>query len=85
MYGNNMTIPNWYGINGIGFEWRGSQNDPVLHYKGYTFNGNDIQDALWDMFLEDHGNPDNNDEWETFVTNNAIDYLDTLIELDFTQ
>lgn len=42
-------------------------------------------DDLWDMFLEDHGNPDNNDEWETFVTNNAIDYLDTLIELDFTQ
>ena len=80
-----MTLPNWYGINGIGFEWRGSQGDPVLHYKGYAFNGNDIQDALWDMFLEDHGNPDNNDEWETFVTNNAINYLDTLIELDLTQ
>jgi hypothetical protein len=31
------------------------------------------------------GNPDNNDEWETFVTNNAINYLGTLIELDLTQ
>lgn len=29
--------------------------------------------------------PDNNDEWKTFVTNNTINYLDTLIELDLTQ
>lgn len=80
-----MTLPNWYGINGISFEWRGSQDDPVLHYKGYTFNGNGIQDALWDMFLEDHGNPDNDDEWKAFVINNAINYLETLIDLNLTQ
>ena len=80
-----MTLPNWYGINGIRFEWRGSQDDPVLHYKGYTFNGNSIQDALWDMFLEDHGNPDNNDEWEKFVVSNATNYLENLIELNLTQ
>lgn len=80
-----MTLPNWYGINGIGFEWRGSQDDPVLHYKGYAFSGNGIQDALWDMFLEDHGNPDNDDEWKAFVINNAINYLETLIDLNLTQ
>lgn len=27
-------MPNWYGIEGIGFEWRGPWNDPMLHYKG---------------------------------------------------
>lgn len=32
-------LPNWYGIPGIGFEWRGSQSDPILHYKGRKFNG----------------------------------------------
>lgn len=31
-------MPNWYGIEGISFEWKGEQNDPLLHYKGYTFN-----------------------------------------------
>ena len=29
-------LPNWYGIPGIGFEWRGSQSDPMLHYKGHV-------------------------------------------------
>lgn len=80
-----MALPNWYGIEGIGFAWHGPWSDPMLHYKGHTFNGNVIQDSMWDMFLEDHGNPDNNDEWEKFVTNNAINYLETLIDLDLTQ
>lgn len=35
-------LPNWYGI---GFEWRGSQSDALLHYKGRIFNDPDIEDA----------------------------------------
>ena len=27
-------MPNWYGIEGINFEWLGTQSDPRLHYKG---------------------------------------------------
>lgn len=41
-------LPNWYGIEGIDFEWRGAWNDPILHYKGHRFNGTDIQDAMWE-------------------------------------
>ena len=30
-------LPNWYGISDIGFEYRGSIDDPLIHYKGRTF------------------------------------------------
>ena len=72
-------LPNWYGIPGIGFEWRGSQSDPMLHYKGRIFNDPDIEGALWDNYLEDGGKPDNHDEWESYVMHNAINYLDDVI------
>lgn len=38
-------LPNWYGIEGIKFEWRGQQ-DGFLYYKKHIFNANDIQDTL---------------------------------------
>ena len=72
-------LPNWYGIPGIGFEWRGAWNDPILHYKGHTFYNDGIQDALWENYLEDGGNPDNNDEWEVYVMDNAVNYLEDVI------
>ena len=52
-------LPYWYGIPDIGFEWRGAWGDPILHYKGHRFNGTDVQDALWDNYVKDGGNPDN--------------------------
>ena len=45
-------LPNWYGIPDIGFEWRGSQSDPILHYKGRKFNGNDVQDGVCESYQE---------------------------------
>lgn len=69
-------MPNWYGIEGISFEWKGEQNDPLLHYKGYTFHEADILDALWNMYREV-----SNDFtiWEQFVSANAINYLEDII------
>lgn len=72
-------MPRWYGIDSIGFEWRGSQNDPLLRYKGRVFNGNDVQDGLWERYLEDGGNPDNEGEWGNYVIDNAVGYLEELI------
>lgn len=72
-------LPNWYGIESIGFEWRGSQNDPILHYKGHRFSGTDIQDAMWDTYMENGGNPHNEDEWFNFVVDNAVNYLEDLL------
>ena len=72
-------LPNWYGIDGIGFEWHGAWNEPLLHYKGRTFYNCDIQDALWDNYVEDGGNPDNDSEWEAYVMDNAVNYLEDII------
>lgn len=72
-------LPNWYGIPGIGFEWRGAWNEPLLHYKGRTFYNCDIQDALWENYVEDGGDIDNCDEWQSFVMDNAVNYLEDII------
>lgn len=69
-------MTNWYGIDGISFEWCGSQKDPLLHYRGHVFSEPDIEDGLWRNYLEDNGNPD---EWESYVMDNAVNYLEDVI------
>ena len=74
-------LPNWYGIEGISFEWRGAWSDPLLHYKGHRFNGTDIQDALWENYLDNGGSPDNDGDWVVYVIDNAVNYLEDIIAL----
>lgn len=64
-------LPNWYGIPEIG-----SQSDPKLHYKGHVFSGNDMQDGLWENYQENLETGYTSLEWEEYVRDNAIDYLD---------
>ena len=72
-------LPNWYGIDSIGFEFLDVWSDPLLHYKGRTFYADDIQDVLWDNYVEDGGNTDNDDEWVAYVSANAVNYLEDVI------
>lgn len=72
-------LPNWYGIPDIGFEWRGAWNEPLLHYKGQVFYSSDIEDALYGNYVEDGGNLDNHDEWTSYVKDNAVNYLEDVI------
>lgn len=44
--------------------------------KGHTFDKNDIEDGLWQMFLDDDWNTD---DWEHYVNDNAIGYLEDII------
>lgn len=74
-------LPDWYGISGIGFEYRGAVDDPLLHYKGRTLNANAIQDAIWDSFVDETGILDDGIEWENYVRDKAISYLDDIIDL----
>jgi hypothetical protein len=71
-------MPDWYGIEGIKFEWLGQQ-DALLHYKGHSFNANDLQDGLWEVYQEEIENGLSSIEWEEFVIANAIGYLEDLI------
>ena len=43
---------------------------------GHTFDENDIEDGLWQMFLDDVWNTD---DWEHYVNDNAINYLEDII------
>lgn len=74
-------MPNWYGIEGISFEWRGAWNEPLLHYKGQVFYSGDIEDALYENYVEDGGNLDNHDEWTSYVKDNAVNYLEDIINV----
>lgn len=73
-----MSLPNWYGIEGISFEWC-NQGDPQLHYKGHIFNYWDTIYALDANYQEDGGDPDNVAEWGAYVRDNTINYLDDYI------
>ena len=74
-----MNYPNWYGIEGIGFEWRGPWNEPLLHYKGHTFCNFDIEDGLWENYKEDGGDIHSDSEWVAYVMDNAVNYLEDVI------
>lgn len=64
------------GIPEIDFEWRGSQRDPMLHYKWHVFNANDMQDGLWENYRDDLEMGYTSLEWEEYVMSNATDYLE---------
>lgn len=77
---------NWRGCPDIIMVSRNEWDDPDLIYDGLTFNYWDIEDALWDMFLEDTGHKDNEsnnpeveEEFSAYVRENAPAYLDDVI------
>lgn len=45
--------PNWYGIEDIGFIWRGSWSDPEIEYNGKRLNSTIVEDTMWERFRED--------------------------------
>ena len=49
------SLPLFRGVKGVRIIHRGSWSDPLLVYRGYVFNYWDIEEALWDHFLQDRG------------------------------
>ena len=75
--------PNWYGIEGIGFIWRGSWSDPGLEYNGKVINSTIVEDTMWDRFThDDDGNyiERNEKDFNTYMKDNA-DEVKELCEL----
>lgn len=77
----------WRGSKDIEYVWKGPWSDPELVYDGKTFNYWDIEDALWNMFLEenpqwkdsDSDNPECEDEFDKYVQSEGALYLDDVI------
>lgn len=76
----------WRGCPEIEMEYYNNYADPSLIYKGYRFNYYDIENALWDSFLEvtghndsESGNPEVEEEFNEYVCNEGPAYLDDCI------
>lgn len=77
---------NWRGCKNITWEPHGIWADPDIIYNGYTFNYEDIENALWENFLEDTGHTDDEfgneqveREFDTYVQERAEWYLEDVI------
>ena len=62
-------LPNWYGIEDVGFIWHGSWSDPEIEYKGKRINSYIVEDTMWERFREKC-------EEEGKNANDCIDYFD---------
>ena len=45
---------NWYGIKGITFIWHNEWADPEIEFEGNVLNVHDIEDVMWERYLEEH-------------------------------
>lgn len=76
----------YHGCENIDFVHYNEWADPDLIYDGYTFNYWDIEDALWNDFLEFTGHTDDEsgkreveNEFDEFAQDNAENYLEDCI------
>jgi len=47
------NLPNWYGIENVGFIWHGAWSDPEIEYKGKRINATIVEDTMWERFREE--------------------------------
>lgn len=80
------NLPHWRGIKGIRFVNNGCWSDWELVYRGFVFTGCDIEDALWNNFLEDTDHKDSESgnkivekEFTNYLKEEAKWYLEACI------
>ncbi len=97
MFEKPVSTSGWRGCSDVGMTSNGTWGDPDLNieYDGkiYIFNYWDIENALWDMFLEENGISETDtyvpgtynisDEWEQkfdeYCQDNAYSYMEDCI------
>ena len=78
-------LPNWYGIENIGFVWHSSWSDPEIEYNGKRINAYIVEDTMWERFREECEEEGKNadsciDEFDDYMKTNS-EYVYELIEL----
>lgn len=79
-------LPNWYGIENIGYIWHNTQADPEIEYKGKRCSCYIIEDTMWerwthddnDNYIEEHENDE--DGFAHFMLENKDEVIE-LVEL----
>lgn len=74
-----LNESNYRGCDEVRFINHGDWADPELEYNGRTFNYYRIEDALWEMYLEDGGNRRDEDAFNQYVRDNCVRLLDEII------
>lgn len=75
-------LPNWYGIQDIGFIWHGEWSDPEIEYKGRRINCYIVEDTMWERFRDDYeGNGKNADDYIEEFAEYMNKYADDVYEL----
>ena len=46
-------LPNWHGIEDIGFVWHGEWCDPEIEYKGKRLNATIVENTMLERFSEE--------------------------------
>lgn len=71
--------PNYCGIEDIGYISHGEWADAELEYNGKLFNENTVSDAMWERFIEEF--PDKEEDckaFEWYVYNNRYEVYELL-------
>lgn len=74
------TLPDWYGISGIKFWYRGTNDDPRIYYRGRLVGSAYIvEDTMWERFREDQPPfkdfTEELDAFEAYMRDNQEDVL----------
>ena len=82
----SLTEGFYRGCKGVTMIGHGEWSDPELEYDGYLFNYWDIEDALWNGFLDETGwtdvdgdEPVVENEFNEYVKARCVEYLDDCI------
>lgn len=66
----------WRGVPGTQFIWHGEWSDPEIIYNDISLNGNEIEDALWNNYVEDckeTGEKPTDDGYEEWIKNEDLE------------
>lgn len=73
-------LPNWYGIENVGFVWHNEWADPEIEYKGKRFSCYIVEDTMWERYKEENGKYADEKLFSQYMRNN-IDAVYELCEL----
>lgn len=82
-----MKKNNYYrGIKDIDFIWHGEWKDPELSYNGMTVNYYDVEDTIWEEYMEDRytkalENPDDEEEFTGYCQRHEADIKQLIVDI----
>lgn len=71
-------LPNWYGIDNVGFVWHNEWSDPEIEYKGKRFSCYIVEDTMWERYKEENDKYADEELFEQYMRNNKDEVMELL-------